>query len=147
MIQGLFPNSLLVPTAERVVNGFPRRKIVGQLPPLGTGLHDVENGIDDLLTRMLTRTSSPILRLKVRFDEFPFLLFQITWIAQQSALLCPRKGLTLPTFLFQDSFSYRKRYSVGMTIAKAAWSRSASKSRSPVTKTSALPALASAMNF
>ena len=34
------------PLAEMMIDGLPRRKVFGQEPPLGTGLDQIENGVD-----------------------------------------------------------------------------------------------------
>jgi hypothetical protein len=51
-----------------VVDGFPRGKVVGQLPPLGASLNQVQNGIDDAFAGMFGRTSPPILGVEVTLD-------------------------------------------------------------------------------
>lgn len=35
------------PLAEMMIDGLPRRKVFGQEPPLGTGLDQIEDGVDD----------------------------------------------------------------------------------------------------
>ena len=88
-----------------VVDGLPRREIVGPLPPLGAGLDEVQNGIDDPFAGMLARASSPVLGLKVTFDQVPFWVFQIARVAQgRSSMLLGLGALTLLYSLFQDSF-------------------------------------------
>ena len=36
------------PLAKMMIDGLPRRKVFGQEPPLGTGLDQIEDGVDDL---------------------------------------------------------------------------------------------------
>jgi hypothetical protein len=66
-----------------VVDGLPGRKILGEHPPLGARLGDIQNRIDDLLARMLARVAAPVLGLKGMLDQQPFLILQITRVAQR----------------------------------------------------------------
>jgi hypothetical protein len=48
----LFPQSLLSPAAEVVVDGLPRRQVMGQQPPSTTGPQPVGHGVDQLAAVM-----------------------------------------------------------------------------------------------
>jgi hypothetical protein len=67
-VQGGFPDPALIPTAEMVVDGLPRGKILREHPPLGARLGNIQNRIDDLLARVLAGVAAAIPGLKMVFD-------------------------------------------------------------------------------
>src|SRR5918999_3906496 len=56
-VDGL-PGTIQPPEPEVVVGGSPRRKFVGEEPPLASGTKDVEDGVHDLPQGMEPRSAS-----------------------------------------------------------------------------------------
>jgi hypothetical protein len=52
------PNSIVSPGPEVKVNQQPGRQIMRELPPRRSGPQDIQNGVNDLSTFILERTTS-----------------------------------------------------------------------------------------
>jgi hypothetical protein len=96
--QSFLPNATFAPSAEMVIDRFPGWKIGRQQLPLGAGFNDVQNGINDPFPRMLASTSLPMSVLKASLYPRPFLIPQITRLAQRSCATCPGTLTLLPCF-------------------------------------------------
>ena len=53
MGMNLVPQAVVLPAAKVVIDGAPRSKVFGQIPPLATGPDQIEDRVDQLSERML----------------------------------------------------------------------------------------------
>src|SRR5215204_6389439 len=82
------------PTLRLLVNGFPRREVVREHPPGGSGAHDPPQGVEDLTQIVGALRGVLADQCQVRGHESPFL------VAHVSRIRLPVRHvrmLTLPT--------------------------------------------------
>jgi hypothetical protein len=66
------PGAVQTPEAEVVVDGLPRRELVGQQSPGAATLQDVEDGVEDLAQGIYPRTATGFGSGKVGLKATPF---------------------------------------------------------------------------
>ncbi len=57
-----------MPSPEVVIDGPPRREVVGQKPPGAAAIEDVEDGVEDLVRAVNPGSSTGFRRGQVRFQ-------------------------------------------------------------------------------
>ncbi len=75
-----FPRSIPLREPEIGVYRFPRRKIIGQLPPRTARTHDIQHHIDHLAHVMTARATTPLGRRDRRLDQSPLTLRHVGWV-------------------------------------------------------------------
>src|SRR5207245_1555602 len=73
----LFPQMVAFPESEVMIDGAPGRKVLGQVPPLAGGAHDIEHRVEQLPIGVLARASRLGGFGKTIMDELPFGLRQV----------------------------------------------------------------------
>src|SRR5829696_6341881 len=73
----LFPQPLLSPAAEVVVDGLPRWQVMGQQPPGAAGPEPVGHGVDQLAAVMEGRAAARLGRRDERGEQLPLGIGQV----------------------------------------------------------------------
>src|SRR6516164_670335 len=81
------PQPAITPSIEITLNRAVRRKLLRQHAPLATRLGDIEDAVDHLPQQSLARSSARCGSWHMRLDDRPFLVAQVTCIAQPGALI------------------------------------------------------------
>jgi hypothetical protein len=76
-----------VPQAEVIMHSAARRQALGQIAPLTAGAQDVHHAVDHLAHVDPSLAAAPLARRNERLDKRPFLVGEITRIAQPVAVV------------------------------------------------------------
>jgi hypothetical protein len=74
------PDPVQTPRAEVVVDGLPRREVVGQKPPGAAALQEVEDGVEDLAQAVQARSPFVFWDRQERFDALPLGIGKVGWV-------------------------------------------------------------------
>jgi len=74
------PGPVQTPVAEVGVDGWPGWQIMRQQAPLTARAQDIEDGIDNLPTPVISRTPSAFDGRNQWFDDLPFDISQVRWV-------------------------------------------------------------------
>jgi hypothetical protein len=77
----LFPHAFLLPLRKVVVANPPRRKVLGHHPPGNAASHHVEDRVEHAALFVAGRTAEPARAGYQRFDDAPFVVRNVAWIA------------------------------------------------------------------
>ena len=82
----LFPGPIQSPTTIVIVDRAPGREVMGQIPPLATAPHEVDDGVYHLANVHATRTTTRLGRRDQRSDAFPLGIGKVSGVSSPSHL-------------------------------------------------------------
>ena len=92
-IVNTLPGAIQSPVAEIGVDSLPGGKMMWQEAPLAAGAQDIENGIDNFSSQVISPTASAFDGWNQWFDDLPFFISEIRWVIRTVV-----HSTILPTF-------------------------------------------------
>ena len=97
-----FPGPIHSPEAEVVVDGLPRREVVGQKAPSTAAAYHVKNRVEDLAQAMQARSPFVFWERQERFEALPLFVGEIGQVGSSHAYA--RVPVPTPIYPFSDGF-------------------------------------------